>query len=291
MIPYFIFTVSKSVAKDIIPMPELPEVETTLRGIKPHIANHAITDVIIRHPSLRWPIPLDLKNKLQGEVIRKLKRRGKYLLFEFNSGTLILHLGMSGRLKIHTTFSPPQKHDHVDICFNNQIYLRLTDPRRFGALLWTTEPENHPLLVHLGKEPLLAECDGKYLWQNAQGRKLPVKSFIMDNKIIVGVGNIYATEALFNARIHPTTPAGKISLRQFEKLMLEIKVILKKAIQKGGTTLKDFAMPSGSSGYFQMELNIYGKSGEPCPRCYQRLKSILIGQRTTVFCAKCQSRI
>ena len=270
-------------------MPELPEVETTRRGIKPLIMHETITDVIIRCPKLRWPIPTDLKKNLQGHEIKALKRRGKYILFEFTHGTLILHLGMSGRLSILTSPVAPQKHDHIDICFTHQKYLRLRDPRRFGAVLWTAgKSEQHPLLRHLGKEPLTPSCTANYLFERSRLRKMPIKAFIMDSRIIVGVGNIYATEALFNAHLHPLTPAGKITLSQFEKLMFEIKSVLKKAIKKGGTTLKDFAKPSGSQGYFQVELKVYGRSGKPCPTCRTLLKSARIGQRNTVFCVTCQ---
>src|SRR5579883_1077733 len=197
-------------------MPELPEVETTLRGIKPHIAKQKVLGVLIRQPRLRWPIPADLTAQLPGQILQRLWRRGKYLLFGFETGTMILHLGMSGRLHVHTQVTPPQKHDHVDIYFDNNKYLRLTDPRRFGAVLWTNEAvTQHPLLQAMGPEPLTAAFDEHYLWKQAQGKKLPVKSFIMDNKIVVGVGNIYAAEALFRARIRPQTPAGKLSLAQY----------------------------------------------------------------------------
>ncbi len=272
-------------------MPELPEVETTLRGVAPHILGQKIIDVIIRHPHLRWPIPPRLKQHLKGQIIRRLQRRGKYLLFILDTGTLILHLGMSGRLQIHNDTVPPQKHDHVDIRFLNKKVLRLTDPRRFGALLWTSDsPETHPLLKNMGPEPLTSSFDGTYLWEHARNRKIAVKSYIMDSKIVVGIGNIYATEALFQARIHPKTPAGKISRDHYQTLATVIKSVLQHAINKGGTTLKDFAQSDGSPGYFSIELQVYGRAGEPCPRCHTQLLSLRIGQRSTVYCPKCQKR-
>jgi formamidopyrimidine-DNA glycosylase len=270
-------------------MPELPEVETTLRGIKPSIIDQKVTKVIVRHPRLRWPIPVDLNDQLAGRTLLKLSRRNKYLLFQFSNGTLILHLGMSGRLRVLDHPLPAQKHDHVDILFGNDKYLRFTDPRRFGALLWTSEdPALHPLLVDIGPEPLTQAFDGDYLWESASGRKSAVKSFIMDGKIVAGVGNIYATEALFQARIKPQTHAGKVSRAQYQLLAEAIKTVLKQAIVKGGTTLRDYSKSDGTPGYFQIELKVYGKEGKPCPRCGTTLKSTRIGQRSSVYCPKCQ---
>ena len=270
-------------------MPELPEVETTLRGIKAHITRHKIANVIVRHPRLRWPVPKDLHEQLKGQVLKRVRRRAKYLLFEFDTGTLILHLGMSGRLRVLPRSTAPQKHDHVDLCFDNDICLRFTDPRRFGAVLFTnTEPELHPLIQHIGPEPLTKAFNGDYLWQRARGKKIPVKSYIMDSKIVAGVGNIYATEALFLAHLHPETPAGKVQPAQYKKLAAAIKSILKKAIEKGGTTLKDFMKSDGSPGYFSIALKAYGRAGKPCPRCHTLLKSLRVGQRSTVYCPGCQ---
>jgi formamidopyrimidine-DNA glycosylase len=270
-------------------MPELPEVETTLRGIKPHVLRKRVIDVIIRHPRLRWPIPADLKSHIEGKVVRNIKRRGKYLLLRFDTGTLIFHLGMSGRLCILSNPTMPQKHDHVDIAFANKKYLRFTDPRRFGALLFTSDdPEKHPLLASIGPEPLTTAFHGDYLWERGRGKKMPVKSYIMDSKTVAGVGNIYATEALFQARIRPQTAAGKVSRAQYQKLASAIKSLLQQAIEKGGTTLKDFMKPSGSPGYFSIELQVYGHAGKPCPRCHAILKSVRLGQRSTVYCTKCQ---
>lgn len=272
-------------------MPELPEVETTLRGIKSQIDKQTISGIIVRHPRLRWPIPSDLKKKLTGQPIRALKRRAKYILFVFDHGALILHLGMSGRVRVLSEPVPAQKHDHVDICFTNKKYLRFTDPRRFGALLWADgNPDDHPLLKNIGPEPLTAKFNSDYLFEQSRGKKIAVKSFIMDGKVVAGVGNIYATEALFEARIHPSLAAGSVTHKQYTALVTAIKNILKKAIQKGGTTLKDFAMPSGSPGYFSIELKAYGQAGNPCPRCKTTLSSLRIGQRSTVYCKSCQRK-
>lgn len=270
-------------------MPELPEVETTLRGIKPHVLKQKVVDVIVRHPSLRWPIPPDLKKELVGQTVLNIERRAKYLLFTFETGTLILHLGMSGRICVLTKPLPAKKHDHVDICFGNQAYLRFTDPRRFGALLFTKDaPEQHTLLKNIGPEPFSHTFNGDYLWEQSRGRKLPVKSYIMDGKIVAGVGNIYAAEVLFQTGIRPQTPAGKVSKMQYAELAMAIQAILKQAIKKGGTTLKDFMKPSGTPGYFRIELQVYGQEGKPCPRCRTKLKGLRLGQRNTVYCPRCQ---
>lgn len=272
-------------------MPELPEVETTLRGIKPHLVGQKVINVTVRHPRLRWPIPSDIKNHLEGQTIRRLYRRGKYLLFEFKHGTMILHLGMSGRLCVLSKPTPAQKHDHVDIHFANHRYLRFTDPRRFGALLWTSEdPMTHPLLAIIGPEPLSKDFDGDYLYHQSRNRKVSVKSFVMNSAIVAGVGNIYATEALFQAGIHPHLSAGKISREKYQTLATAIKQILKKAIEKGGTTLKDFMKSDGTPGYFRIELKVYGHGGEPCPHCHTKLASTRLGQRSTVYCRKCQRK-
>jgi formamidopyrimidine-DNA glycosylase len=270
-------------------MPELPEVETTVRGISPHMLKQTISSVIVRHPLLRWPIPADIDSILRGKIIKTISRRGKYILFGFETGTLILHLGMSGRVRILDKPTSPEKHDHVDICLNNQSYLRLSDPRRFGALLWTASPaEIHPLLSKMGIEPLLKEFNGDYLFQLSRKKKTPVKSFIMDSHIVTGVGNIYATEALFHASIYPNKPAGNISKLDYISLVRAIKLILKNAIAKGGTTLKDFKQSDGNPGYFSIQLKVYGKNGEPCPRCNMKLKSLRIAQRSTIYCSMCQ---
>lgn len=270
-------------------MPELPEVETSLRGISPHLLNQKVVDVIIRHPHLRWPIPANLKSELIGQSVNNMTRRGKYLLLSFASGTLIIHLGMSGRLCVLEDKLAPKQHDHVDICFANHKTLRFTDPRRFGAVLFTkSAPETHPLLAHIGPEPLTKAFNGDYLWKRAQGKTVAIKSFIMNGQIVAGVGNIYAVEALFAAGIHPKKPAGKVTHEQYQILATAIKMILRHAIKKGGTTLKDFMKPSGKPGYFSIELKVYGKAGQPCPRCKTPLSAERLGQRNTFYCAKCQ---
>lgn len=271
-------------------MPELPEVETTLRGIEPHISHQTITGLTIRNRRLRWPIPKNLAKIMIGQTIQQLSRRGKYLIFQCDEGYLLLHLGMSGRLRILMDSQPPQKHDHVDITFGNGKTLRFTDPRRFGAVLWSNQNlSNHPLLSHLGPEPLTPEFNADYLSKRAATRKLSVKSFIMDSKVVVGVGNIYAAEALFMAGIHPEKSAGKVSRSKYEKLVEAIKRILQHAIRKGGTTLKDFTQSDGAPGYFSIELQVYGKQNKPCPRCKTTLQLVKIGQRSTVFCPACQT--
>jgi len=270
-------------------MPELPEVETTLNGIKPFIINQKINSVIIRHYGLRWPIQSDMETVLHGQIIKKIIRLGKYLLLTMPRGTLILHLGMSGSLRIVNDKIPAGKHDHVDIHFANHQCLRFRDPRRFGAMLWTeADPSKHPLLAQLGPEPLGTTFTAQYLWQRAQKKKVNIKAFIMDSKVVVGVGNIYANEALFAARINPKKAAGKISLADYKKLVLAIKKVLKAAIKSGGTTLKDFVHGEGKKGYFKVKLKVYGRGGKPCLTCGTTLKENRQGQRTTVFCPVCQ---
>jgi formamidopyrimidine-DNA glycosylase len=272
-------------------MPELPEVETTLRGIKPHILQEKITRVVVRNHSLRWPIPTDIASNITGLTIQQIERRGKYLLLITEKGTLILHLGMSGSLRILTTPIPANKHDHVDIEFSNHTSLRYTDPRRFGAILWTDEdPLHHTLLRHLGPEPLSEKLTGEYLWQRAQKRQASIKTFIMDSKIVVGVGNIYANEALFEAGIHPKQAAGDVSLTRYNTLAKAIKRILQSAIKQGGTTLKDFVNSDGKKGYFSVHLKVYGRATLPCLICKTPLKEIRLGQRSTVYCPMCQKQ-
>lgn len=269
-------------------MPELPEVETTRLGIQPYIENQTITQVVIRQHQLRWPIPCNLPQQVQGKVVQKVTRRGKYLLFEIEQGALILHLGMSGSLGILKQKTPPKKHDHVDIEFAHYA-LRFTDPRRFGAILWADgEFLQHPLLAQLGVEPLTSDFSAKYLWDAAAGRKKSIKSFIMDNHIVVGVGNIYAAEALFLAGIHPIRSACLVSEIEMIRLVDAIKKILHQAIRQGGTTLKDFVNSEGKPGYFSHQLKVYGRNGQPCVACNKILESMRIGQRSTVYCSHCQ---
>lgn len=270
-------------------MPELPEVETSRRGISPHIIKKKITAIAIRQSQLRWPITENLAQLLVDKILLSVQRRAKYLLLNFDNGTLLIHLGMSGSLRICPIETPFKKHEHADIVFQNCL-LRYTDPRRFGAILWLgNEPLQHALLKHLGPEPLSEEFSGKYLYEQAKNRKLPVKQFIMEQQVVTGVGNIYATEALFSAGIKPTRSANNISLKRYQRLAEAIKMILEIAIKQGGTTLKDFTGGDGKPGYFQQTLNIYGKSGELCPKCETPLKSIKLAARNSVYCANCQT--
>jgi len=270
-------------------MPELPEVETVLRGLKPHIEGATIAAVSIRVPQLRWPIPA-LNTLLAQQKIYKISRRGKYLLVCLETGTLLIHLGMSGRLCLLTEYQAPQRHDHVDIIFTNDKILRYTDPRRFGAMLWTAEdPSSHPLLKNLGAEPLTDDWNSDYLLQIANHRRVAIKPFIMDSQRVVGIGNIYAAESLFLAGIHPAMPAGCITKNQASRLISATKEVLMLAIQQGGTTLKDFVNSQGAPGYFSQKLRVYGRAGLPCVRCEKILESSQLGQRSTVFCVHCQS--
>jgi formamidopyrimidine-DNA glycosylase len=268
-------------------MPELPEVETTVRGIKKHIVNQYVKDIIVRAPRLRWPVAPNIPNVMKNQRILAATRRGKYILIHIQTGTLIIHLGMSGSLRIVTPSTPPGKHDHVDMVFDEYI-LRFNDPRRFGACIFTEDFKNHPLLKKLGVEPLSTKFTKTYLWEKIQKRNVPIKSLIMNHEIVVGVGNIYATEALFAAKIHPQKIAKKLSKKECELLTAEIKKVLKTAIKAGGTTLKDFVNSDGKPGYFKLKLKVYGRAGLPCVRCQKKLSNMRLGQRSTVFCGYCQ---
>ena len=269
-------------------MPELPEVETTKRGIAPHIINQRVVEVIIRQPKLRWLIPTNLQACLLNKNIVAVERRGKYLLIKVADGYLVLHLGMSGRLQVLPQKTIAAKHDHLDIVFANNKVLRFTDPRRFGAVLWMLNPVEHKLLATLGPEPLSNEFNVDYLIAKAKNRQVPIKTFIMNSKVVVGVGNIYANEALFNSGIRPTRKTGSISKQQLAKLVEEVKKVLTAAIKQGGTTLKDFYGVDGQSGYFALALAVYGRGGEPCRQCKTVLKEVRLAQRQTVYCSQCQ---
>ncbi len=270
-------------------MPELPEVETTLRGIEPHLKGRTIIEIIIRDHRLRWPVPDSLKNEAVDQTIKSVKRRGKYLLIETATGTVILHLGMSGNLRILPASSPPKKHDHIDLVLSNKQCLRFHDPRRFGACLWTRDdPLEHKLLNNLGPEPWDDEFNALMLHKRSRQRKIAIKNIIMDSKVVVGVGNIYASEALFLCEINPNIAAGKISLKRFEALLTAIQKILDQAIKQGGTTLRDFTNSSGEPGYFKQELAVYGREGEPCIKCQELIIKKVIGQRSSFYCKKCQ---
>jgi len=272
-------------------MPELPEVETTRCGISPHIKGQKITQVTIRHYQLRWPIPKDLASILTMQTIHTIERRAKYLLFKCDSGTLIIHLGMSGHLQIVDKSVPIAKHSHLDITLENNAILRFTDPRRFGAVLWTSEPiEQHSLLNHLGPEPLSDDFSPDTLYKQTRNRRTTIKTFIMNGKNVVGVGNIYANEALFLAGIHPKMLAGKISKAKAVTLVNVIKEVLTKAIEAGGTTLKDFKKSDGKPGYFAQQLHVYGREAEACTQCGTDIKHFKEAQRATYYCPQCQKQ-
>ncbi|ELK8311241.1 bifunctional DNA-formamidopyrimidine glycosylase/DNA-(apurinic or apyrimidinic site) lyase [Vibrio vulnificus] len=268
-------------------MPELPEVEVSRMGITPHLLNKTIQSLIFRTPKLRWVIPSELK-KLQGQVIRHIGRRAKYLIIETDVGSAIVHLGMSGSLRVLDANFPAGKHDHVDLKLSNGKVLRYNDPRRFGAWLYAAPGEDHDVLGNIGPEPLTNAFDGQYMFEKAQGKRVAVKQFIMDNKIVVGVGNIYASESLFRSRILPTRATMSLSVEEWQRLVSHIKQTLQTAIEQGGTTLKDFSQADGKPGYFAQELQVYGKAGDACPVCGTIIETAKIGQRNTFFCPLCQ---
>ena len=271
-------------------MPELPEVETSRRGIEPHILNKKVSGVIIRQHKLRWPIPKSLPEKINGHKLIQVDRRGKYLLLNFDhAGTVIIHLGMSGSLRICTPSTPVGKHDHIDFVFSNKKLLRLTDPRKFGCVLWTKQAiEEHKLFSKLGPEPLTDEFDSEYLYSQSRKRNCSIKTFIMNSHIVVGVGNIYASESLFLAGINPNRKAGSISKPRCEKLVTAIKKILDAAIKQGGTTLRDFTRENGQPGYFAQQLQVYGRAAEACTECGKAIKQISQQKRSTFYCTSCQ---
>jgi len=270
-------------------MPELPEVETTKRGISPHILNRKVKAANIYFPTLRWPIDPEISSELPGQKLEAIIRRGKYLIFQFKTGSLLLHLGMSGSLRIVTSKDPREKHDHFELVFSNKHILRLRDPRRFGAVLWTKESwDQHKLIKNLGPEPLNNDFSGEYLFKESCNKSLAIKNYIMNSKIIVGVGNIYASESLFKAGINPKKAANKVSKQRYILLADAIKSVLSASIKQGGTTLKDFSDPNGNPGYFALHLNVYGRAGEECFQCNKKIKQCVIGQRSTFYCPHCQ---
>ncbi len=270
-------------------MPELPEVETTRRGLAPHVEGRRVTHVTLRRPDLRWPIPAEVAHALPGRRITAVRRRAKYLLLDTDAGdSALLHLGMSGMLRVLPADTPVGLHDHVDLGLDSGRILRFTDPRRFGSLLWQAAGTEHELLRGLGPEPLSDAFDGAWLFARSRGRSVPVKTFLMDQKIVVGVGNIYAAESLFRAGISPLRPAGKVSRHRYDALASAARDILAYAISRGGTTLRDFLNPDGAPGYFEQELSVYGRSGRACPACGTALREASIGQRTSVWCPRCQ---
>lgn len=269
-------------------MPELPEVETTRRGIAPHVEGIRITGIHVRQPKLRWEVPDSIQTAV-GQRIEIVRRRAKYLLLDTFSGTIVLHLGMSGSLTVQPVDKPVLKHDHLDIALEGGLCLRLNDPRRFGACLWQGRNDVPlKLLQGMGPEPLSDLFDGDRLFELSRGRTLAVKNFIMTNAVVVGVGNIYANEALFMAGVDPRKPAGRVSRARYQELSRHIKAVLTRAIELGGTTLRDFLGADGKPGYFRIELKVYGKKGEPCPSCGSAIRSIKIGQRNSFYCPTCQ---
>jgi formamidopyrimidine-DNA glycosylase len=270
-------------------MPELPEVETTLRGLSPHLRGQRIKQIVIRNAQLRWPIPANLHKILHKQTIHALHRRAKYLLLECDTGTLILHLGMSGSLRVLPAKTPAEKHDHFDLVLENGTLMRLRDPRRFGAVLWHEgDIAQHTLLAGLGPEPLLEDFNGEYLYRATRKRSASIKQVIMDSHVVVGVGNIYASESLFHAGIRPQLAAGKLSLPRCMRLVQTIRETLSASIAQGGSTLRDFTDSDGKPGYFQQSYRVYGRTGEPCRICGSLVKQTVQGQRSTFYCPRCQ---
>ena len=271
-------------------MPELPEVETTRRGIRPALAGRFVTGMVLRERRLRWPIPRGLPARLAGQRIRDVRRRAKYLLIELERGTLIAHLGMSGSLRILPADTPPLAHDHYDLVLDSGRCLRFNDPRRFGCLLWVTgDPERHRLLATLGPEPLGRGFDATYLAARARGRRVAVKQFLMDQRVVVGVGNIYASESLHRAGVDPRRAAGRVSRAKLERVVASVREVLRGAIQRGGTTLRDYVNADGVPGHFSVDLLVYERAGQPCRRCGSVIRQVVQGQRSTYFCPACQS--
>ncbi len=270
-------------------MPELPEVETTCAGIAAHLTGKRIQRVRVYQARLRWPVTAELAAKVEGQHIRQISRRGKYILLAVADGHILIHLGMSGSLRIVRAGEEREKHDHFDLCLDNGTCLRLRDPRRFGAVLWSEQTlSEHPLLKDLGPEPLERNFDGGYLHAKALGRKVSIKEFIMNSHVVVGVGNIYANEALFLAGINPTRQAGRVSGERYAQLVKTIKQVLRQAIKQGGTTLRDFVNSEGKPGYFKQKLKVYDRAGEPCLQCGTTIKLIRQGQRSSFYCPHCQ---
>jgi formamidopyrimidine-DNA glycosylase len=269
-------------------VPELPEVETTLHGIAPALQDHRIEAMVIRNPSLRWPIPAAIQQAV-GQTVVGLQRRAKYILINLERGGLLCHLGMSGSLRICEAGTPERKHDHFDIVLDSDLIVRYHDPRRFGALLWWDAPAlKHPLLKDLGPEPLLDEFSGEHLWRRSRGLRVAVKNFIMNGQVVVGVGNIYSSEALFMAGIHPNRSAGRVALERYDALAAAIRDVLGRAIREGGTTLRDFVNSSGEPGYFAQNLLVYEREGKACFQCSTPIKRRVIGQRSSYYCPRCQ---
>ncbi len=270
-------------------MPELPEVETTRRGLKPHALGRRILALEVREPRLRWPVPRRLGSRVAGQRIVRIGRRGKYLLLHLECGTLLLHLGMSGNLRVVPQATPRVKHDHYDLRLDSGRALRFNDPRRFGSLLYTrADPSTHPLLADLAPEPFASAFNADYLWRVTRGRRLPVKSLLMNSRLVVGVGNIYASEALFRARLRPGRQARSLSRPEAARLVRSVRAVLAQAIRSGGTTLRDYLGADGAPGYFRQRLYVYERRGKPCRRCGTPVRALTQGQRSTYYCPSCQ---
>ncbi len=270
-------------------MPELPEVETTRRGLSPHVVGRRVASIRVYDPRLRWPVPADLPEHLAGRTIDRLDRRSKYLLFRFGADTLLVHLGMTGSLRLLTQPLARRPHDHIDLLLDSGATLRYHDPRRFGAMLWISgTADAHPLLARLGPEPFDATFDADYLWRETRRRSAAIKLAVMDSHLVVGVGNIYANESLFRARIRPTTPVNRVAKPRLARLIAEIRATLTDAIAKGGSTLRDYVDSDGRAGYFQLEHYVYGREGEPCRVCASAIRTIRLGGRATSYCPRCQ---
>jgi formamidopyrimidine-DNA glycosylase len=270
-------------------MPELPEVETSRRGIEPFLVGERIDKIIVREKRLRWPVRADVAKQLTGQIVNSVTRRAKYLLINTSNGSAMIHLGMSGSVYIVERDTPAGVHEHFDFELSSGKVLRYRDPRRFGSLHWTKKPEQHKLIKSLGPEPLGDDFSGEYLWQRSRGRKVAIKQFIMNANVVVGVGNIYASEALFLAGISPLRAAGRVARQRYDVLAEVIRQVLLRAIEAGGTTLRDFYGGDGEAGYFQQELAVYGREDAPCISCKQAISAVVQGQRSTFYCKKCQS--
>jgi formamidopyrimidine-DNA glycosylase len=271
-------------------MPELPEVETVRRGLAPILTGQYLHGALVRNPRLRWPVPDDLSAKVTGRRIEQITRRAKYLIVTLDLGHLILHLGMSGSLRLVASGIPPEKHDHVDFILADGQVLRYRDPRRFGAILWSEAPTEHALIAPLGIEPLSPEFDGDWLYQASRNIRSPIKSWLMDAHVVVGIGNIYANESLFHAGIHPLRQAGRLSRPHCRRLADAIRDTLERAIEAGGSSLRDFVNGHGQPGYFQQTYSVYGRAGETCRKCNEPIRLTRIGNRASFFCSRCQKK-
>lgn len=270
-------------------MPELPEVETTLRGIAPYLEGRLIQELVVRERRLRHPVPPATEAEVAGQKIMALRRRAKYLIFDLERGSILVHLGMSGSLRLVPVETPAGTHDHIDLIMADRRCLRFRDPRRFGLFLWlASQPESHSLLSGLGPEPLGPGFDGAYLFHVSRGRTIPIKALIMDAKVVVGIGNIYASEALFLAAIRPDRPAAQIDEPGYERLAYAIRQVLSESIAAGGTSLRDFVREDGHPGYYARRLRVYARDKQPCVNCGSGLERMKIGQRSSFFCPSCQ---